>query len=163
MMIRGILTSLVEGMVKRFAAVGLIEVADREYFQHYGFTSRPKSGAEIIYLAEGNVVIAIGSDDRRYRLKIEEGEAALYDDLQQRVHLTRAGIVAESPLAITATAPQINLGGDRSGLLALIDERILELLNSHTHAGVKAGPDISSPPVVPIMAAMVCTAVTKAK
>lgn len=162
MMIRGILTSCVEGMIKRFSALGLIDVMDRELFQHYGFTSLPKKGAEVIYLVEGNVVIAIASDDRRYRLKIEDGEAALYDDLEQKVHLTRTGIVVDSPIRITATSPEINLGGAREALRMLIDERILELLNSHTHSGIKGGSDISGPPVATITTDMVCTTMTRA-
>jgi len=163
MIIRGRVVETSEGVIKRFAADGLVNVEDREYFQHYGFTSRPKAGAEIIYLLDGNIVIAFASDDRRYRLRIEEGEAAIHDDLGQKVHLTREGIVAESPTAVTAIAPQVNLGGDRAGLLALIDERILALINSHTHPGVKAGSDISAPPVLEITPEMVCTEITRAK
>lgn len=162
MMIRGIIISCVEGMIKRFAAAGLINVADREYMQHYGYTSRPKDGAEVVYIVEGNVVIAIASDDRRYRLKIEEGETALYDDLGQKVHLTRSGIVVESPKPVTVTAPEINLGGDSDTLRALIDERLLTLFNTHTHSGILPGPGTSLPPTVPITDIMTCTTVTKA-
>jgi len=108
-MIRGLVTSLVEGVIKRFTASGRTDetIENREYFQHYGLTSRPLPGAEIIIVQEGNHLVAIASDDRRYRLSVEAGEAALYDDQGQRVHLTRDGVMVSSPLRIDAQAPVI--------------------------------------------------------
>ena len=90
-MIRGIVDAVVEGAIKRLSAAGFAgeTFADREYFQHYGFTSRPLPGAEVIFVREGNHIVAIASDDRRYRLTIEAGEAALYDDQGQAVHFKR--------------------------------------------------------------------------
>ncbi len=90
-MIRGIVNSVVEGKIKLFAAVGRIgEIfSGREYFQHYGFTSRPLSGAEIILIREGNHIIAVASDDRRYRIAVEAGEVALYTDEGDKIHLQR--------------------------------------------------------------------------
>lgn len=110
-MIRGIVKSVVEGVVKRFSAYGRSDesIDNREYLQHYGFTSRPKAGAEIIIIREGGHFVAIASDDRRYRLALEEGEAALYDDLGQKAHLTRSGIEVSSPTKITATAPEVEV------------------------------------------------------
>jgi len=70
-----------------------------ERFQNYGLTSHPLPGAEGVYLSVGGardhgVVICV--DDRRYRLRgLEEGEVAIYDDLGQKVHLTRAGMVVQ--------------------------------------------------------------------
>lgn len=90
-MIRGIVQSVMEGLIKRFSAAGRLgeTFANREYFQHYGFTSRPLSGAEMIIIHEGNHYIAIASDDRRYRLAVEDGEAALYTDEGDKIHLKR--------------------------------------------------------------------------
>jgi len=115
-MIRGIVLSIAEGVIKRFTASGRSDetISDREYFQHYGYTSRPKAGAEIIIIREGGHFIAVASDDRRYRIAMEDGEVALYDDLGQKVHLTRAGINVVSPLAITATAPAVTIVGSES-------------------------------------------------
>lgn len=118
MMVRGLLKTCVEGVIKRFAAAGLIDVADREYFQHYGYTSRPKDGAEIIFMAEGNVVIAIASDDRRYRLALQDGEVALYDDQGQKIHLKRnkeieiSGcdkLIATCAVSAAVTAPEVTI------------------------------------------------------
>lgn len=94
-MIRGIVTSIVEGVIKRFSASGGPDetIDNREYFQHYGFTSRPKAGAEIIIIREGGHFIAIGSDDRRYRITLADGEVALYTDEGDKVHLKRGRII----------------------------------------------------------------------
>jgi hypothetical protein len=46
-------------------------------------------GAEIIIIREGNHILAIASDDRRYRLAVEEGEVALYTDEGDKIHLKR--------------------------------------------------------------------------
>lgn len=108
-MIRGEITEVTEGVVKRFSAAGRDgeTIEDRECLQHYGFTSRPLPGAEAIIIREGNHYLMIASDDRRYRLAVEAGEAALYDDQGQKVHLTRDGIMVSSPLRIDAQAPEI--------------------------------------------------------
>lgn len=83
--------------------------------QQYGYTSVPWPGAEGVYLALGGsrdhgVVIVM--DDRRYRLKgLATGEVAIYDDLGQKVHFTRAGIVIDGaglPITITNT-PQVRM------------------------------------------------------
>lgn len=61
----------------------------------WGFASRPKPGAQVLVSVQagsgGGIVIASG--DTRYHFALSEGECALYDDLGQSVHLTRAGIV----------------------------------------------------------------------
>lgn len=90
-MIRGIVISVIEGFIKLFSASGRSyeTLTNREYMQHYGFTSRPKEGAEIIIINEGNHYLAIASDDRRYRLAVEDGEVALYTDEGDAVHLKR--------------------------------------------------------------------------
>lgn len=94
-MIRGIVKSVIEGVIKRFSATGRIgeDIDNREYFQHYGLTSRPKEGAELIIIREGNHIVAIASDDRRYRISLENGEVALYTDEGDKIHLKRGRII----------------------------------------------------------------------
>lgn len=90
-------------------------VREAERFQNYGHTSVPHAGAEAVVLSVGGssdhgVVICV--DDRRYRLLgLADGEVALYDDLGQRVHLTRAGMVIQGAgLPITITdAPSVKM------------------------------------------------------
>ena len=110
-MIRGIVNTITDGVVRLFSAGGRSgeSFEEREFIQDYGFASQPQPGAELIILAAGNTIVAIGSDDRRYRLRLEAGEAALYDDLGQLVHLTRDGIVVTSSKKITASAPLVEI------------------------------------------------------
>ncbi len=123
--------------------------SDVERFQEYGFTSHPHPGAEGVMVCVGGardhgIVIAV--EDRRYRLKgLVEGEAALYDDQGQAVHLKRDKkihvygcneITIDAAIKQQVNSPEINLGGDRSGLRILIDERLIALYNGHTHPGL---------------------------
>jgi phage baseplate assembly protein V len=97
-LVRSILSSVVQGAIARFSGSGRIgeAFAGREYFQHYGFTSRPKAGAEGLVLIQGNTVYLIATDDRRYRIALEEGEVALYTDEGDRIHLKRGGEILVS-------------------------------------------------------------------
>jgi len=94
-MIRGIVKSVVQGVIQRVSASvwGDGTIDDRELFQHYGYTSRPKGGAEVIFIRQGGQIIAIGSDDRRYRISLEEGEVALYTAEGDKIHLKRDRII----------------------------------------------------------------------
>lgn len=97
----------------------------------YGFTAVAKPPADdktseaaevILVFPDGSrshpIAIAIG--DRRYRLQnLAEGEVALHDDLGQKVHLTRDGILVktskkvdvEADDKVTIKAPKIILEG----------------------------------------------------
>ena len=72
---------------------------DVERIQQYGYTSVPLPGAEgVVVFVGGNRDhgLVIATEDRRYRLVgLEGGEVAIYDDLGQKVHLTRNGIVID--------------------------------------------------------------------
>lgn len=86
-----------------------------ERFQDYGISSCPHPGAEHAFASVGGlrtagIVLAVA--DRRYRLKVAEGEVALYDDLGQSVWLKRAGVEITSPLKVTVTAPQVLVVSD---------------------------------------------------
>jgi phage baseplate assembly protein V len=90
-MIRAIIQSVIEGAIKRFTSSGRPDetITNREYFQHYGYTSRPLPGSEGIVINEGNHIIMIASDDRRYRIAIEEGEVCIYTDEGDHIRLKR--------------------------------------------------------------------------
>lgn len=93
--IRTVISSVTEGLVKRFAGSGRPgeSFTDREYFQHYGYTSRPLAGAEGILLKQDNNIILIASDDRRYRVTLAKGEVALYTDEGDHIHMKRGRLV----------------------------------------------------------------------
>lgn len=82
-----------------------------EHLEPYGFTARPIDGYEALTGSlngdRGHTVVIVAAD-RRYRLKnLANGEAALYDDQGQVVHLKRDGIVIDTPHKVDITA-----GGD---------------------------------------------------
>ena len=90
-MIRAIVQQVIEGVIKRFTASGRANetITDRECFQHYGFTSRPLAGAEAVLIANGNHIVMIAEDDRRYRIAIEAGEVCIYTDEGDHVRFKR--------------------------------------------------------------------------
>ena len=226
-MIRGIIKSITEGKIKKVSASGRSDETfdDREYFQHYGFTSRPLKDGELILIREGNHIVAIASDDRRYRIAVEDGEVALYTDEGDKIHFKRGKeieIVCGNKLTATvdndveittkrakisasekceiispdikltsdstveisgdskvtinsSSAVEINsdgnvtvnsdnvslnsgskieLGGSAGTMRKLIDERLIDLFNAHTHGGVV--------PVTPLTLDAVATTITKA-
>ena len=90
-----------------------------ERMMQYGFTSVPHPGAQAIAVFPGGdrsqgIVIAVG--DTRYRLKaLADGEVAIHDDLEQKVHLTRTGIIVSSPnLGVRIEAKDIVMHGSHS-------------------------------------------------
>lgn len=84
--------------------------------QSYGYASRPPGPIPCVALyPNGNRAagIIIAEGDVTWRIQIEAGEVALYDDLGQMVRLTRSGITVESPLNVTIKAGQtLRLEGD---------------------------------------------------
>ncbi|MDE1901526.1 MAG: phage baseplate assembly protein [Alphaproteobacteria bacterium] len=79
--------------------------------QEYGFTSKPKPGAHAIAIFIGGdrsngAVIATNDLDARLT-GLQDGEVAIYDDLGQKVHLTRTGIIVETPFDATLTGKNI--------------------------------------------------------
>ncbi len=187
-MIRGIIDSVVEGAIKRVAMSGRPgeSFKSREYFQHYGFTSRPLAGAEGILIREGNHFVLVASDDRRYRIAIEGGEVAFYTDEGDFIHFKRgmeihvntgnrlvvdaaAQVEVNTPIAVVNAAarcqvnsPEINLGGDRGMLRRLIDERFAALFNDHEHSGVQNGVGNTDGPTTTLELGSHATEVTRA-
>lgn len=110
MVARGVLLALEQGVGLMRATVDGVAgetLGEREYVLDYGLSSRPLPGAEVLALflaglRSNGMVVRIF--DRRYQIQLAPGEVAIHDDLGQRVHLTRAGIVADTPLDITFRA-----------------------------------------------------------
>ncbi len=133
-MIRAIIQSAWEGVIKRFTASGRPNetITDREIFQHYGFTSMPQDGAEGIVIHEGNHYIMIAEDDRRYRISVEQGEVCIYTDEGDNIHFERGKqLVITSGGQVTVNAPNVILGD--STALALLTSAFATLYNGHTH------------------------------
>jgi len=85
------------------------------YMLHYGVTSRPHAGADFIVLALDNnpgKSVAIASNDQNYQISLVEGEVALHDDSNQKVHITRDGLVIVGLSKVTMTAPVVETSGN---------------------------------------------------
>ncbi|MCX5496428.1 phage baseplate assembly protein V [Kaistia dalseonensis] len=128
-----------------------------EHMEPYGMTARPHAGAEAMVLYVGGnrahpIVISVAN--RKYRLQgLTEGEVAIYDDLGQKVHLTRDGIVLDSPIAVTVNAPDATLNTDVviNGTLAINGDGVTHndrnIGADHAHSGVTPGAANTGPPV----------------
>ncbi len=94
-LVRTLITSVVEGAIKRFSGSGRPgeSFTSREYFQHYGFTSSPLQGAEGLAVVQGSTIFLVASDDRRYRIELAAGEVALYTDEGDFIHLKRNNLL----------------------------------------------------------------------
>lgn len=100
---------------------------DLEHIEPYGFTSEPKDDEQpesftLFFGGDRSHGIVFCVADRRFRLKnMKPGEVALYDDLGQKVYLTREGIVVETPGTLKATVGKdasMAIGGNLSADVA---------------------------------------------
>lgn len=161
-MVRGVFDSLVDGAIRRIAASGRVgeSFKNREIFQHYGFASHPRKGAELILIGNDGAVFSIAEDDRRYRIALEEGEVALYTDEGDKIVLQRGRkLLIHSGGEVTVDSPSVKLGA--AATLRLIDERIIAWLAAHVHTSTAPGSP-TSPPVVPLVTEAVSTTITRA-
>lgn len=83
----------------------------------YGFSYRPKTGCQPYLLfpsGDRSFGVAIVIGDKRYQLDLLEGEVALHDDIGQKVHLTRSGVLVSTPLKCRIEAADIELHATHS-------------------------------------------------
>ncbi|WP_302431220.1 phage baseplate assembly protein V [uncultured Sutterella sp.] len=100
---------------------------DLEHVEPYGFTSEPKDDEQpeafaLFFGGDRSHGIVFCVADRRFRLKnMKPGEVAIYDDLGQKVYLTRDGLVIETPGTLTATVAKnatVTVGGNLTAEVA---------------------------------------------
>jgi phage gp45-like len=93
MLLRGIVSSITDAAAAFVRVTGMARsgevVKNRDVLQHYGFSSRPLEGAACVCVQDGESIVMIADDDRRYRISLANGEVALYDDLGSKIHLKR--------------------------------------------------------------------------
>jgi hypothetical protein len=121
--------------IKRFKAIGRPgeTIENREYFQHGGFTSRPRPEAQGIVIKRGDVFIMIASDDPRHRPPLaSDGDAALHADTNIYV-MTKANGEIEIKTSGKVKIDSGNIEIGDGTLRKLVDERICAALNSHFH------------------------------
>lgn len=125
-----------------------------EHMQNYGFTSHPKGGDVAVAFIGGNrehgIVLVV--DDRRYRIPLEAGEVAIYDDLGNKVELLREMIKITAVQHVEVVAPTIKLVGnlDVVGNITTTGTVVNNSKNigsTHQHSGVTTGSGNSGVPV----------------
>lgn len=118
--IRGKILSFLSnaGRISRFTASGRSgeKFIDREAFQNFGFTSGIPEGADAIIVKTGQNIYLIASDDRRYRIAVENGETAIYNQDGDNIILKRNHTI-EINAGLTGTvivnAGSVYLGGQQ--------------------------------------------------
>lgn len=131
------------------------ETREMEHAEPYGFTSVPHEGAEVIAAAPGGsrshmVILCVA--DRRYRLQnLAAGEVAIHDDQGQVVHLTRDGMVLETPagksIALKCGSVGFTMtdaGVDFTG--GYVRHNGVSIDDGHVHGGVTPGASDTSEP-----------------
>lgn len=131
------------------------QLQDAEMMQHFGFTSNPPPGFMFVAIPVGGKTahgIVVATEHGEYRLKgLAQGEVAIYDDLGQKVHLTRNGIVingANMPITITNT-PKVRMETLLLEVTGEIKDKcdssgktmsgMRTIYNTHTHPGDSGG------------------------
>jgi phage gp45-like len=125
------------GKILRMNVSGRIgeTIDDREVFQQFGFQSCPPEGSESIILADGSVYIHVATDDRRYRISLQGGEAAINNDQGDMVHIKNSGeIEVKASSKCIVNAPLVEVG---NGTLEAVlnGETFAQLYNTHTQTG----------------------------
>lgn len=78
----------------------------------YGFNHWPLEGCQsymVFPSGDRSYGIALIVGDNRYQLDLAQGEVALADDLGQKVHLKRTGVLVETPLDIELRGRNIKI------------------------------------------------------
>lgn len=114
---RGVLRGVTDTGPRQQVQVELLkgELRDGlEHMQNYGFTSHALGGDCAVAFLGGNREqgIALVVDDRRYRIALQPGEVAIYDDLGNKVELLREMVKITAVQHLEAIAPTIKIIGD---------------------------------------------------
>lgn len=114
MFARGVLRGVTDSTNRQTLQVELLkgEVRDGvERMQNYGFTSHPTGGDVAVGFLGGNreqgIVLVV--DDRRYRISLQAGEVAMYDDLGNKVELLRDMVKVTAVQHLQVEAPTTNI------------------------------------------------------
>jgi phage baseplate assembly protein V len=157
MFARGVLRGVNDANGRQQLQVELLknEVRDDvEHMQNYGFTSHPLGGDVAVVFIGGNreqgIVLAV--DDRRYRISLEAGEVAMYDDQGNKVELLREMIKVTAVQHVEVVAPTIKLVGDLEVLgnittTGTVTNNGKDIGSTHRHGNVTIGSANSGAPI----------------
>lgn len=150
---RGVLRGVKDSGARQQVQVELLkgEVRDDvEHMQNYGFTSHATGGDCAVAFLGGNreqgIVLVV--DDRRFRLALQPGEVAIYDDLGNKIELLRdlIKVTAITKLQIDAPTGELNIN-DLAINGTTLKHNGKEIGSTHKHGGVTAGSGSSGVPV----------------
>lgn len=125
-----------------------------EHMQNYGFTSHPKGGDVAVAFIGGNreqgIVLVV--DDRRYRIPLQPGEVAIYDDQGNKVELLREMIKVTAVQHVEVVAPTIKLVGNLDVVgnitsTGTVTNNGKNIGSTHQHGGVTIGGSNSGAPI----------------
>lgn len=109
---RALLAAASAGGNRQFVQITSLagEVKDNvEHVQPYGFASRPLNGAQVVFLCVGGSrdhMIAVCIDDPRHRPPLEPGEAAIWTDEGDIIHLKRDRTIEVTTLNLVVKAAE---------------------------------------------------------
>ncbi|WP_055135555.1 phage baseplate assembly protein V [Pseudomonas corrugata] len=125
-----------------------------EHMQNYGFTSHPTGGDVAVAFIGGNreqgIVLVV--DDRRYRIPLQAGEVAIYDDQGNKVELLREMIKVTAVQHVEVVAPTIKLVGNLDVVgnitsIGTVTNNGKNIGSNHQHGGVTIGGSNSGAPI----------------
>jgi phage baseplate assembly protein V len=141
------------GIVNSAPGVSLMQVSglagenlqDNEFFQHYGHSSNPPVGSQVIVLPLGGKSsqgVIIACENGAYRVRnLKPGESVIYNHLGDFVHIKDDGsIEIKSSLKVIVHSPLVEVpdGDVTAGGISL---------KHHKHGGVQAGGAQTGEPV----------------
>lgn len=140
---RGVLRGVSDTGKRQMLQVELLkgELRDGlERMQNYGLTSHPQGGDVAVAFLGGNREqgIALIVDDRRYRLSLQPGEVALYDDLGNTVQLLRDRVKINAVQKLEISAPTVTIAGNVS-ITGTLTNNGKSVGSTHTHPGDSGG------------------------
>ena len=120
------------------------ETKDRvEHLEPFGFTAKPLPGAEHVTLfldGDRSHGVTVVVADRRYRLQgLQDGEVAMYDAFNNKIHLKADGTILMTATKVTITG-DLQVGGTITAAEVLGGGKSLS-----THSHPNGTPNTGSP------------------
>jgi phage baseplate assembly protein V len=148
---------------------GWIPIASQWIGNGWGLMVPPTPGDQVeVVFSDGNlgngVIVGRLFSDKQLPPKVDSGELWLVHQTGSAFKLTNDGKVllhGNDEVAVDSTVG-VHLGDTGGALRKLIDERLKQVFDAHTHTGVQTGSGTSGPPTTPLDLAAVATTITKA-
>ncbi len=140
---RGRLTALGGGAGSQLAQADALSgerLQAAELFQQFGFTSSPPPGTQVIMLPLGGSTahsVIIATEHGAYRLDVASGEACLYSQWGDKVHVKREEIELATRRVVITAPDGVSLEGSLTTTGDVVAGGVS--LMHHTHPGVEPG------------------------